>query len=130
MLIGSLHSWDGPDARASSTDRPTAQDSESISALPPKMGTILVWSVFSSVTRPLLSYDLVVRQHSQNTSRACGAACPGGATIGILAEVVFRNSTGGQKHHEHHLQGNTDGLEQATDETRAESLPEFLCSLN
>src|SRR5262249_27318081 len=66
-LIGSLRSSGGPDARASSTNRPTAQDGKSISALPPRMGTILVWSVFSSVTRPLLSHGLVVRQHPQNT---------------------------------------------------------------
>src|SRR6476620_816850 len=30
------------------------------------MGTMLIWSVFSSVTRPLLSHRLVVGKHRQN----------------------------------------------------------------
>ena len=54
-------------ARASSTNRPTAKASKSISALPPQMGTMLTWPVFLSVTRPLLSYRLVVGKHPQDT---------------------------------------------------------------
>jgi hypothetical protein len=34
-----------------------------ISALPPQLGTMLIWPVISSVTRPLLLHDLVIRQH-------------------------------------------------------------------
>jgi hypothetical protein len=56
-----------PNARASSTNRPTTKASKSISALPPQLGTMLIWPVISSVTRPLLSHGLVVRQHPQNT---------------------------------------------------------------
>jgi hypothetical protein len=52
-----------PDARASSTNRSTTKASKSISALPPQLGTMLIWPVISSVTRPLLSHDLVIRQH-------------------------------------------------------------------
>ena len=51
------------------------------------MGTMLIWSVFSSVTRPLLSHGLVVRQHPPETlvrslvhttrlDRNCAARCP------------------------------------------------------
>jgi hypothetical protein len=54
------------DARARSTNRPAAQDSESISALPPKKCTMLLWPIFSDVTYPLPPHDLVVRQHPQN----------------------------------------------------------------
>jgi hypothetical protein len=56
-----------PDTRASSTNRPTTKASKSISALPPQLGTMLIWPVTSSVTRPLLSHGLMVRQHPQNT---------------------------------------------------------------
>src|SRR4029453_18762464 len=41
--------------------------SKSISALPPQMGTMLIRSIFSSVTRPLLSHGLVVGKHPQDT---------------------------------------------------------------
>jgi hypothetical protein len=47
----------------SSTKWPTTQASESILALPPQMGTMLIWSVFSGVTRPLLSHRLVIGKH-------------------------------------------------------------------
>jgi hypothetical protein len=55
-----------PRGPARSSNRPTTQESESISALPPQMGMMLIWSVFSSITRPLLSHRLVVGQQSQD----------------------------------------------------------------
>jgi hypothetical protein len=66
MLIGRLNSWGGPNARASSTNRPTTKVSESISALPPQMSTMLFWSVFSGVIRPSLSHRLVIGKHPQD----------------------------------------------------------------
>jgi hypothetical protein len=52
---------------ASSTNWPTTKVSKSISALPPQVSTMLIWSVFSGVTRPLLSHRLVVGKHPQDT---------------------------------------------------------------
>jgi hypothetical protein len=50
-----------------STNWPTTKVSESISALPPQMSTMLLWSVFSGVTRSLLSHRLVIDKQPRDT---------------------------------------------------------------
>jgi len=45
---------------------PSAKARKPVSALPPQMGIVLIWPVFSSVTRALLSHSLVVGKHPQN----------------------------------------------------------------
>jgi hypothetical protein len=47
--------------------RPSAKYCKPVSALPPQMSPMLIWPIFSSVARPLLSHGLVVGQHPQNT---------------------------------------------------------------
>jgi hypothetical protein len=46
---------------------PSAKAHKPVSALPPQMGIVLIWPLFSSVARALLSYRLVVGQLPQNT---------------------------------------------------------------
>jgi hypothetical protein len=41
---------------------PSAKARKPVSALPPQMGIVLIWPVFSSVTRALLSQGLVIGQ--------------------------------------------------------------------
>src|SRR5262245_58188337 len=45
---------------------PTTNAGKSVSALPPQMDAMLAGSVFSSITRPLLSHGLVIGKHPQD----------------------------------------------------------------
>ena len=46
---------------------PSAKARKPVSALPPQMGIVLIWPLFSSVARALLSHGLVIGQLPQNT---------------------------------------------------------------
>jgi hypothetical protein len=54
-------------SRVSSTNWPSAKSRKPISALSPQVSTVLIWSVFSTVTCTLVSDGLVVGKHPQNT---------------------------------------------------------------
>jgi hypothetical protein len=53
--------------KAALADRPTTEHCKPISTLPPQMSAVLIWPVFSSVARALLSNSLVVGERAQDS---------------------------------------------------------------